>query len=308
MNNDSFSERHLGPGNEDIKKMLETIGVDSLSQLIDQTIPPSIRLQDDLNLPDGMSESEYIEHIRSLAKLNKIYKTYIGLGYYNTITPPVIVRNILENPGWYTSYTPYQAEISQGRLEALLNYQTMIADLTGLPIANASLLDEATAAAEAMIMAYNSRQRELVKRNAHKFFVSASVFPQTAEVIKTRAIPLGIEIVQGDHREIEFAEDFFGGLVQYPDQFGLICSYDDFVQKVHERQGIAVVAADLMSLVLLTPPGEWGADVVVGSSQRFGIPMGFGGPHAGFFATKEEFKRNIPGRIIGISRDAAGNQ
>ena len=307
MNTDSFLKRHLGPEAKDLKKMLETIGVETLDQLINETIPSSIRLDKDLDLPDGLSENDYMEHIRSLARKNKIFKTYIGLGYYNTITPPVILRNIFENPGWYTSYTPYQAEISQGRLEALLNYQTMISDLTGLPIANASLLDEATAAAEAMIMAFNARPRDLVKRNAHKFFVSLNVFPQTLAVMTTRAIPLGIEIVTGDYTTNDFSEEFFGGLVQYPDQCGKINDYHDFVGKVHGKQGVVVVAADLMSLVLLTPPGEWGADVAVGSSQRFGIPMGFGGPSAGYFATKEDYKRSLPGRIIGISKDANGN-
>jgi glycine dehydrogenase len=306
MNSDNFLKRHLGPESRDLDKMLKVIGIKSVDQLIDETIPASIRLSNDLDLPEGMTEYEYLNHIRELGKKNKLFKTYIGLGYYGTVTPPVIQRNILENPGWYTSYTPYQAEISQGRLEALLNFQTMIADLTGLPIANASLLDEATAAAEAMIMAFNSRPRDLVKRNACKFFVSVDVFPQTLEVIVTRAIPLGIEIITGNHAGFNFTDDFFGGIVQYPDQWGEIHFYEDFVTAVHEKQGVAIVAADLMSLVLLTPPGEWGADVVVGSSQRFGIPLGFGGPHAGFFASKDDFKRNMPGRIIGISKDANG--
>jgi glycine dehydrogenase len=306
MNSDNFLKRHLGPGEKDLDKMLNIIGINSIDQLIDQTIPTSIRLSGDLNLPEGISEYEYLNHIRELGKKNKLFKTYIGLGYYNTITPPVIQRNILENPGWYTSYTPYQAEISQGRLEALLNFQTMVADLTGLPIANASLLDEATAAAEAMIMAFNSRPRDLVKRNASKFFVSEDVFPQTLDVILTRATPLGIEVLTGNHDGFSFTDEFFGGIVQYPDQSGNINSYEGFVNAIHEKQGVAVVAADLMSLVLLSPPGEWGADVVVGSSQRFGIPLGFGGPHAGYFATKEDYKRSMPGRIIGISRDANG--
>ncbi len=306
MSTDSFLKRHLGPGEHDMAKMLDVIGIKSLTQLIDETIPASIRLSEDLDLPGGMSEFEYLQHIRELGNKNKLFKTYLGLGYYGTITPPVIQRNILENPGWYTSYTPYQAEISQGRLEALLNFQTMIADLTGLPIANASLLDEATAAAEAMIMAFNSRPRDLARRNACKFFVSVDVFPQTLEVIQTRAVPLGIDIVTGDHSSFGITEEFFGGLVQYPDQYGNISEYGDFVKNVHEKQGLVIVAADLLSLVLLTPPGEWGADVVVGSSQRFGIPLGFGGPHAGFFATKEDYKRNMPGRIIGISKDANG--
>ncbi len=306
MSKDNFLQRHLGPDENDMKKMLEIIGVKSLDRLIDETIPSSIRLSGDLDFPDGMSEYEYLQHISELGKKNKIFRTYIGLGYYNTITPPVIQRNILENPGWYTSYTPYQAEISQGRLEALLNFQTLIVDLTGLPIANASLLDEATSAAESMIMAFNSRPRDLIKRNACKFFASADVFPQTLEVLHTRAIPLGIEIVTGNHSSFIFTDEFFGGLVQYPDQFGKIHFYEDFVKKIHEKQGVAIVAADLMSLVLLTPPGEWGADVVIGSSQRFGIPLGFGGPHAGYFAAKEAYKRNMPGRIIGISKDANG--
>jgi glycine dehydrogenase len=307
MNTDSFLQRHLGPGEQDTGKMLKVVGVKSVNDLIDQTIPSSIRLAKDLDLPEGMSEFQYLQHIRELGKKNKLFRTFIGLGYYGTITPPVIQRNILENPGWYTSYTPYQAEISQGRLEALLNFQTMISDLTGLPIANASLLDEATAAAEAMIMAFNSRPRDLVKRNATKFFISEKIFPQTLEVIHTRAIPLGIEIVAGNHSSFEFTGEFFGGVVQYPDQYGEIHLYEDFVNKIHEKQGVVIVAADLLSLALLTPPGEWGADVVVGSSQRFGIPMGFGGPHAGYFATKEDYKRNMPGRIIGISKDANGN-
>lgn len=308
MSTDSFLKRHLGPGADDVKKMLDVIGVSSLNQLIDETIPASIRLKEDPDLPDGISEFEYLQHISKLGKKNKLFKTYIGLGYYGTVTPPVIQRNILENPGWYTSYTPYQAEISQGRLEALLNYQTMISDLTGLPIANASLLDEATSAAEAMIMAYNCRSRELVKRNANKFFISDLVFPQTLEVMQTRGVPLGIEIVTGDHKTFSPTDEYFGGLVQYPDQAGAIHNYDEFISRIHDKQAVAVVAADLLSLVLLTPPGEWGADVVVGSSQRFGIPLGFGGPHAGYFATTEDFKRNIPGRIIGISKDANGGQ
>jgi len=306
MNSDNFLKRHLGPEDRDLDKMLNVIGVKSVDQLIDETIPASIRLAGDLNLPEGMTEYEYLNHIRELGNKNKLFKTYIGLGYYGTITPPVIQRNILENPGWYTSYTPYQAEISQGRLEALLNFQTVIVDLTGLPVANASLLDEATAAAEAMIMAFNSRPRDLVKRNACKFFVSEDIFPQTLDVIHTRAVPLGIEVITGKHSGFVFTDEFFGGIVQYPDQFGEILFYEDFVKAIHEKQGVAIVAADLMSLILLTPPGEWGADVVVGSSQRFGIPPGFGGPHAGYFATKDDYKRNMPGRIIGISKDANG--
>ncbi len=308
MNPHNFTGRHLGPVNRDVHHMLKVIGAESIEQLIEQTIPAQIRFNGELKLPEGMTESRYLDHLRNLGKKNRLFKTYIGMGYYGTHMPPVIQRNILENPGWYTSYTPYQAEISQGRLEALLNYQTMISDLTGMPIANASLLDEATAAAEAMIMAYNSRPRDLVKRNASTFFVSDKVFPQTLDVIKTRAIPLGIHIISGDHNQFEFPEDLFGAIVQYPDQTGDINDYRDFVGKVHSRQAFVVVAADLLSLVMLTPPGEWGADIAVGSSQRFGIPVGYGGPHAGFFATKEDFKRNMPGRIIGISKDANGTK
>ncbi len=308
MNPHNFTGRHLGPVNRDVHHMLKVIGADSIEQLIEQTIPAPIRFNGELNLPEGMTESLYIDHIRSLGRKNKLFKTYIGMGYYGTIMPPVIQRNILENPGWYTSYTPYQAEISQGRLEALLNYQTMVADLTGMPIANASLLDEATAAAEAMIMAYNSRPRDLVKRNASTFFVSDRVFPQTLDVIRTRAIPLGINIITSDYQQVEFTDDLFGAIVQYPDQTGEITNYQEFVGKVHSMQAFIVVAADLLSLVMLTPPGEWGADICVGSSQRFGIPMGYGGPHAGYFATREDFKRNMPGRIIGISKDANGTK
>lgn len=306
MITNNFIHRHNGPKAGDLSKMLDTIGVKSLDELINQTIPAAIRLEKPLNLGQGMNEYEYLEHLRKLASRNKIYRTYIGMGYYNTILPGVIQRNILENPGWYTSYTPYQAEISQGRLEALLNFQTMVSDLTGMPISNSSLLDEATAAAEAMIMAYNSRSRNKVKANANKFFVSNKIFPQTLDLLKTRSAPLGIELVNGCHEEFTGDEAFFGGIIQYPDGFGQINDYKAFVEKMHALEGLVVVATDLMSLVLLTPPGEWGADIVVGSSQRFGVPMGYGGPHAAFLATKEEFKRNMPGRIIGISIDAEG--
>ncbi|MEJ5304263.1 MAG: aminomethyl-transferring glycine dehydrogenase [Bacteroidales bacterium] len=306
MITNNFIHRHNGPKAGDLSKMLDTIGVKSLDELINQTIPAAIRLEKPLNLGEGMNEYEYVEHLQKLASRNKIYRTYIGMGYYNTILPGVIQRNILENPGWYTSYTPYQAEISQGRLEALLNFQTMVSDLTGMPISNSSLLDEATAAAEAMIMAYNSRSRNKVKANANKFFVSKKIFPQTLDLLKTRSAPLGIELVIGCHEEFAGDENFFGGIIQYPDGFGQVNDYKAFVEKMHALEGLVVVATDLMSLVLLTPPGEWGADIVVGSSQRFGVPMGYGGPHAAFLATKEEFKRNMPGRIIGISIDAEG--
>ena len=308
MITNNFIERHNGPRINEINSMLERIGVSSLDELIDQTIPKAIRMKKPLNLPDGMNEYEYLNHLKELASKNKIFKSYIGLGYYNTITPGVILRNVLENPGWYTSYTPYQAEISQGRLEALLNFQTMVSDLTGLPISNASLLDEGTAAAEAMIMLFNARSRALVKREANVFFVSENLFPQTIEILKQRSEPLGIELVIGDHEEFEFNEKIFGTIVQYPDQFGEIHDYRAFVEKAHEHEATVAVAADIMSLTLLTPPGEWGADVVVGSTQRFGIPMGYGGPHAGYFSTTEKYKRNMPGRIIGVSVDAKGNR
>ena len=307
MITNNFIKRHNGPREEEVNQMLEKIGVLSLNELIDETVPKAIRLKKPLNLPDGLNEYEYLNHIKKIAARNKIYKSYIGLGYYNTITPGVITRNILENPGWYTSYTPYQAEISQGRLEALLNYQTMVSDLTGLPLANASLLDEGTAAAEAMIMLFNTRPRAAVKREANIFFVADDMFPQTIDVIKTRAVPLGIKLEIGDFNKFEFTDKVFGAIIQYPNQKGAIIDYRDFVNKAHENEIPVAVAADLLSLALLTPPGEWGADVVVGSTQRFGIPMGYGGPHAGYYATTEKFKRNMPGRIIGVSVDAQGN-
>lgn len=308
MITNNFARRHNGPFGDQIPQMLEKIGVSSLEQLIDETVPSGIRLKEPLKLPKGMNEYQYLNHIREIGAQNKIYKTFIGMGYYGSITPGVILRNILENPGWYTAYTPYQAEISQGRLEALLNFQTMVADFTGMPIANASLLDEGTAAAEAMIMLFNSRSRDAVKRNANVFFVAEDMFPQTIDVIKTRAIPLGIELVFGNHADFTFTDKVFGAVIQYPNQYGAVTDYSAFTEKAHANGTLVAVASDLMSLALLTPPGEWGADVVFGSSQRFGIPMGFGGPHAAFFATKEEFKRQMPGRIIGISVDANGNR
>ncbi|MDY0103891.1 MAG: aminomethyl-transferring glycine dehydrogenase [Lentimicrobium sp.] len=304
----NFINRHNGPRQNEVAEMLKTIGTPSLDALIDETVPSSIRLPRPLNLPEGLNEHEYLSHLRQLGAKNKLFKSYIGMGYYNTIVPGVIQRNILENPGWYTSYTPYQAEISQGRLEALLVYQTMIADLTGMPLANASLLDEGTAAGEAMIMIYNSRSREAVKAGAKRFFISDKLYPQTIDVLKSRAEPLGIEVETGDWQSIEFDNSWFGSIVQYPDETGEIHDYAQFVKGAHEKGIMVAVAADLMSLAILTPPAEWGADVVVGSNQRFGLPMGYGGPHAGFFATREEYKRNIPGRIIGVSIDAQGNR
>ncbi|NQT76134.1 MAG: aminomethyl-transferring glycine dehydrogenase [Bacteroidetes bacterium] len=307
MLTNNFILRHNGPRPYEVPQMLEIIGVDSFDQLIDETVPSSIRMKKDLDLPEGMNELEYLTHLKEIGSRNKLFRTYIGMGYYNTITPGVIQRNILENPGWYTSYTPYQAEISQGRLEALLNFQTMVSDLTAMPLANASLLDEGTAAAEAMIMLFHARSRPAVKRGANKFFVSEGLFPQTVEVVRSRAVPLGIDIIFGKHEDIELSEDIFGALIQYPDQYGEIIDYREFVEKAHENETAVAVAADLLSLTLLTPPGEWGADVVVGTTQRFGIPMGYGGPHAAYFATHEKYKRNIPGRIIGLSVDAQGN-
>jgi glycine dehydrogenase len=303
---DKFVNRHNGPRENDVKAMLKKINASSVDELINQTIPSAIRLKKPLNLPVGMTEYNYHKHLRALAAKNKVFKTYIGLGYYNTIIPPVVQRNVLENPGWYTAYTPYQAEIAQGRLEALLNFQTMVMDLTGMEIANASLLDEATAAAEAMAMLFNNRSREAVKNGANKFFVSNECYPQTIDLLKTRSTPMGIELVIGDHKTAAF-DNVYGVLLQYPTVDGKVYEYADFAKKV-KANGIAIaVAADVLSLVLLTPPGEWGADVVVGNTQRFGVPMGYGGPHAAFFACREEYKRIIPGRIIGVSIDAQGN-
>ncbi len=303
---DNFRNRHIGPRQEDVTQMVKESGFNSMEELIEAAIPNSIRIKGEMNLPEALTEHEYLNHINELAFRNKVYKSYIGMGYSNTILPSVIKRNILENPGWYTAYTPYQAEISQGRLEALLNFQTMVIDLTGLEIANASLLDESTAAAEAMIMFYNSRPRNA--REAVKFFVSQECHPQNLDVLNTRAVPLGIEIVVGDHREITLDESYFGALLQYPASDGKIYDYSSFTENAKELNIKVAVAADILSLALLTPPGEWGADAVVGSTQRFGIPMGYGGPHAAYFATKEEFKRHIPGRIIGVSIDSDGNQ
>ncbi|MFZ4399263.1 MAG: aminomethyl-transferring glycine dehydrogenase [Bacteroidales bacterium] len=308
MITDNFIKRHNGPREEEVEMMLKKIGVTSLDELIDKTVPSSIRLKTPLNLPKGLNEFEYSKHIKEIGAKNKIYKTFIGMGYYNSITPGVITRNILENPGWYTSYTPYQAEISQGRLEALLNFQTMVSDLTAMPIANASLLDEGTAAAEAMIMFFNARSRENVKKGANQCFVSCNLFPQSIDVIITRATALGIEVVFGDYQTFQFTDKIFGAIVQYPDQFGEVHDYSEFITNAKANGSFVGVAADLMSLALLTPPGEWGADCVFGTTQRFGIPMGYGGPHAAYFSCTENFKRQIPGRIIGISVDAQGNR
>jgi glycine dehydrogenase len=302
---DKFVNRHNGPRENEVKEMLAKIGVSSVDELIDQTVPEKIRLKKPLKVGDAMTEFQYNKHLRSLAKKNKVFRSYMGLGYYNTIIPAVIQRNVLENPGWYTAYTPYQAEIAQGRLEALLNFQTMIMDLSGMPFANASLLDEATAAAEAMFMFHNNRSKN--KQNAQKFFVSNTCFPQTIDVVKTRAVPVGIEVVVGDANTISFDDSFFGALIQYPDINGEVHNYKNFTTAAHSKEVQIVVASDLLALALLTPPGEWGADCVVGNSQRFGVPLGYGGPHAAFFTCKEDYKRLIPGRIIGVSVDAEGN-
>lgn len=308
MITNNFTFRHIGPSEEEKQTLLHAIGVKSAEELIEKTIPKSIINPKKLNIGPGLNEYETQSLLKNIGSQNKIFKSFIGMGYYGTIVPGVILRNILESPGWYTSYTPYQAEISQGRLEALLNFQTVVSDLTGMPIANASLLDEATAAAEAMIMAYNTRKRDKVKAGANQFVVSHGVLPQSLEVIRTRAIPLGIEVVVDCVKDFVFNDKTFGALVQYPNQYGKIHDYSDFADKVHANGSMLAVAADLMALTLLTPPAEWGADIVIGSTQRFGIPMGYGGPSAAFMATKEEFVRTMPGRIIGISKDALGNK
>jgi glycine dehydrogenase len=304
----TFSDRHIGPRKFEINTMLNTVGVETIEELINQTIPAHIQLNNIMDLPDPLSENRFIEHMKMLASKNSCYRSYIGMGYYNTVLPGVIQRNILENPGWYTSYTPYQAEISQGRLEALLNFQTMVSDLTAMDLANASLLDEGTSAAEAMIMLYNTRSRHQKKEEVNKFFVSELCLPQTIDILKTRSEPLGIEIVIGNHLENDFNESYFGVLFQYPGRYGEVFNYIDLSKKLKEKQIAIVVAADLLSLTLLIPPGEWGADVVVGTTQRFGIPLGYGGPHAAYFATLEKYKRNIPGRIIGVSQDIDGKE
>ena len=308
MKTDSFALRHLGPRETDLAAMLETIGVASLDQLINETIPSDILLKNPLELEHIMTEYEYANHIRILGRTNKVFKSYIGLGYHPTIVPPAIQRNIFENPGWYTAYTPYQAEIAQGRLEAILNFQTTIIELTGMEIANASLLDESTAAAEAMNLLFDVRSRDQKKNGVKKFFVSEEILPQTLSVLQTRSTPVGIELIVGNHQEFDFSNEFFGAILQYPGKYGQVYDYADFIKKANDNEIKVAVAADILSLVKLTPPGEMGAAVVIGTTQRFGIPMGYGGPHAAYFATKEEFKRSMPGRIIGVSQDADGNR
>ena len=307
MATEKFLWRHIGPRPEDIENMLKVVGVSSLDELIEQTVPESIRLKKPLDLPAPLTEFEFISRMKAVASKNKLYRTFIGQGYYDTITPAVIQRNILENPAWYTSYTPYQAEVSQGRLEALLNFQTMVVELTGMEISNCSLLDEATAAAESMTMMYGLRGKEMKKAGANKLFVDNQIFPQTKDVLITRSAPQGIELVYGDYDTFEFTPDVFGAIIQYPAANGEVRDYKAFADRVHANGALLSVVADMMSLVLLTPPGEWGADVVVGTTQRFGIPMSYGGPHAAYMATREEYKRNIVGRIIGVTIDAQGN-
>lgn len=308
MNTTNFALRHIGPREEDQKLMLKAIGVESLDQLIFETLPDGIRLKKPLELDEPMSEYEYLTHIHELSKLNKTYKTYIGLGYHPTILPPVIQRNILENPGWYTAYTPYQAEIAQGRLEALLNFQTMVSDLTGMELANASLLDESTAAAEAMSLLFAVRERDQKKNNVNKFFVSENILPQTLSLLQTRSTPIGVELVVGNEESFDFSSEYFGAILQYPGKNGQVTDIKSFIEKANKAQIKVAVAADILSLVMLEAPGKFGADVVVGTTQRFGIPMGYGGPHAAYFATKEIYKRDIPGRIIGVTKDVNGNR
>jgi glycine dehydrogenase len=308
MNTNSFQIRHIGPDSSEQKEMLSAIKANTLNQLISETIPNDIRLEKELDLDAAMSEYEYLNHINELASKNKVFKSYIGLGYHEAIVPSVIQRNILENPGWYTAYSPYQAEIAQGRLEALLNYQTMVCDLTGMELANASLLDEGTAAAEAMALLFDVRERAQKKAGVSKFFVSEEILPQTLSVLQTRSTPIGIELVIGNHEQFDFSEEFFGAILQYPGKHGQVYDYSDFVAKANENNIKVAVAADILSLVKLKAPAEFGVDVVVGTTQRFGIPLGYGGPHAGYFATKEAYKRSIPGRIIGVTKDVDGKR
>src|SRR5216117_104942 len=297
---DSFARRHIGPSEEEVRSMLSEVGYEDLDALIDAAVPKNIRFNRQLNLPKAKSETEALAELRKIANKNKIARSFIGAGYSDCITPPVIQRNILENPGWYTAYTPYQAEIAQGRLEALLNFQQMIMDLTALDIANASLLDEATAAAEAMSLC------RAVAPNRKAFFVADNCHPQTIAVVQTRAKPLGIDIKIGDYSHFKFDDTVFGALVQYPATDGGIYDYSEFVKQAHNAGALVVVAADILALTLLKPPGEFGADVAVGSTQRFGVPLGFGGPHAAYFATRDQHKRHMPGRLVGVSHDKEG--
>ena len=306
MFKENFTRRHIGPNSSELNKILSTIGVTSVEQLLEQTIPEKIRLKNDLNIPEGISEMEFLKEIKKLSSLNQKFKTYIGLGYHDTFTPSVIQRNILENPGWYTAYTPYQPEIAQGRLEALLNFQTMVCDITKMEIANASLLDEGTSAAEAMIMMYNNSSKDQKSTNQNKFYVDSNIFPQTLAVLSTRAKPLDIELVVGDIKELN-ENEFFGCIIQYPGKDGKLEEIDNFLESINNENLKVIIAVDLMSIVLIEPPNPDKIDVVVGTTQRFGIPLGYGGPHAAFLATKEKYKRNIPGRIIGVTKDLDGD-
>ncbi len=308
MKTDAFALRHIGPRDTDIQHMLKTVGVDSLEQLVYETLPDDIRLKAPLDLEPEMSEYEYLNHIHALGNKNKVFKSYIGLGYHAAVVPAAIQRNVFENPGWYTAYTPYQAEIAQGRLEALLNFQTTVIELTGMEIANASLLDESTAVAEAMALLYDVRTREQKKNNVSKLFVSEEILPQTLSVLQTRSEPIGVELVVGNHENFDFSDEFFAAILQYPGKYGQVHDYASFISEAKSKNIKVAVAADILSLTKLVSPGEMGADVVVGTTQRFGIPLGYGGPHAAFFATKEEHKRSMPGRIIGVSIDANGNR
>ncbi|MBC7606674.1 MAG: aminomethyl-transferring glycine dehydrogenase [Burkholderiales bacterium] len=308
MRTDAFALRHIGPRENDLQHMLKTIGVESIEQLIHETLPEDIRLKSPLKLDPALTEYEFLNHIQQLGDKNKVFQSYIGLGYNASIVPAVIQRNILENPGWYTAYTPYQAEIAQGRLEAILNFQTMVIELTGMEIANASLLDEATAAAEAMALLFDVRTREQKKNTVNKFFVSEEILPQTLSVLQTRSTPIGVELVVGNHETFDFSNEYFGAMLQYPGKYGQVNDYTAFISKAKASEIRVAVAADILSLVKLTAPGEMGADVVFGTTQRFGIPLGYGGPHAAYFTTKDEFKRSMPGRIIGVTVDTNGNR
>src|SRR5436190_11491288 len=297
---DLFQDRHIGPSPEDQGAMLQALGYDSLDAFIDAVVPADIRLRQPLRTPEARTEQEALEALRLIAAQNQVFRSYLGMGYHDCFTPTVVQRNVLENPGWYTAYTPYQAEIAQGRLEALLNFQTMVMELTGLEIANASLLDEGTAAAEAMTMCHG------LKPDKNAFFVSDRCHPQTIEIVRTRARALGIELIVGNHQTFDFSKPVFAALVQYPATDGTLYDYQKFTETAHQKDAMVIVATDLLSLTLLRPPGEFGADVAVGSAQRFGVPLGFGGPHAAFFATRDAYKRHMPGRLVGVSKDAQG--
>lgn len=299
---DDFTTRHIGPDKTQVSEMLASLGLRSLDELVQKTVPSAIQLKRELNLPDGLSEFELLNYARQIASKNQVFKTYLGIGFHDCIVPPVVQRNILENPGWYTQYTPYQPEISQGRLEALVNFQTMICDLTGMQIANASLLDEGSAAAEGMGLAYRLKFSE----TKNKFFVDSRCHPPTIEVVRTRAIPLGIEVVLGDFSKAQLSAEYFGALIQYPTTCGEVVDYSAYCESVHKQDALVIAAADILALTVLTPPGEWGADICVGNSQRFGVPMGFGGPHAAFMATHQEHARHLPGRLVGVSKDSNG--